>query len=142
MKKIRHIAFVLFLFALCSCGAKKQVKLFYGSGNLKAELVYESGVLNGECKWYRNSENKVLAKVQNFNFGILDGDAISYFSSGEKRVKETYSLGKKNGDYLEWYQNGAIKIKTKYADGRILGSYQAWTSKSELIINDYITTLN
>ena len=52
MRKIGFLLLGLLLFAACDDGVQKS---YWENGNLKSELRYVDGKLNGECVWYTST---------------------------------------------------------------------------------------
>ena len=58
----------------------------YKNDNLKTELFYKNGELEGECKsWYKNGNLKTEAFYKN---GELEGDCKSWYKNGNLKKEE------------------------------------------------------
>lgn len=143
MKKFFVVSLILSL--LCSCQDGGVVKSYYENGNLRSELKYNDGKLNGECKWYYESGKPMM--VSTYVMGVLEGEAWRWYENGQKEAhfffknnkkdgvsesfnvagilvkKETYKDGVLNGGFSQWYDNGALFVEGGYLDGMMHGSW-------------------
>ena len=56
MKTSWFVIWIAMLLGMISCDNSVTVKKdYWDNGNLKSELCYEDGKLNGPCKWYQMS---------------------------------------------------------------------------------------
>jgi antitoxin component YwqK of YwqJK toxin-antitoxin module len=124
-------------------------KMYYSNGNLSLERYYENGISHGiEKEYYENGileqkgefkngkeigiwemyyPNKQLKQRANFNSnGKMDGEVISYYSTGKIKGVSQY----KNGEYLKDKVN--TKIFNYYNQSQELykqGSYKSSIKK-------------
>ena len=56
MRKIMLFLALMAMLAACDDGVEKA---YWENGNLKSELRYANGKLNGECVWYYQNGNKM-----------------------------------------------------------------------------------
>jgi len=112
---------------------------FYPNGNLEQEGVYQNGKEHGKWNWFYN--NGQLKKVENYYYGILEGDYFEYDSLGNTIVKGYFSESKEDGEWevrigdIVWkgfYIFGELSGKinsyytdgSKYFEGEFLNGYQ------------------
>ena len=63
---------------------------------------------------------------------ILEGEAITYFNTGNTKSKGTYSKNKPNGLWLFYYENGNLQFEVTYANGVQEGSYKQYYQSGKL----------
>lgn len=146
---------VLLLIALVACSNREEVKKdYWENGNLKSELRYEDGELNGRCVWYM-ANGKPQLEV-NYSHNKMDGISRRWYENGnimeelwykdgvQDSVFRAYSLkgilveegyyvdGKLNGDYRRWYENGQVFQEGQYADDMMDGSWLVFYADGNL----------
>ncbi len=136
----------LLFILLLSCADKDDaVKSYWDNGNLKSELRYEEGKLNGLCRWYYNNgkpemeviydmnvlegpgkrwhENGNIESVFYYKNNVFDSIVEWYNVSGLLVKRENYVDGVLNGLFNQWYDSGKIFIEGEYLDGMMHGSW-------------------
>ena len=91
------------------------VKNYFSTGQLQAEGLYRQGKNNGLWKFY-NRYGKLISEY-NYIDGELEGNAVDYFPSGEKKYVATYKDNVLNGYFQEFYRNGQVKQEGWFQDG-------------------------
>ena len=146
MNKILLVFFVVFSFLLTSCNEKTDaVRAYYENGNIKSELRYKDGKLNGECKWfYSNGKPEMMV---HYDMNVLNGEAMRWYENGNEEArfyfkdnqydsifesynvsgilvkKENYKDGVLNGLTYQWYSNGKPFLEGEYLDGMMHGAW-------------------
>ncbi|MBO6026672.1 MAG: toxin-antitoxin system YwqK family antitoxin [Bacteroidales bacterium] len=138
--------FAVFLFGMMSCADSDSVKKdYWENGNLKSELRYQDGVLDGLCSWYmmngkpqmevtykdnkmngmlrRWYENGNLMEESWYKAGVQDSVSRTYSINGALASEEYYVDGQLNGEYTRWYDNGQVFQEGRYTDGMMDGSW-------------------
>jgi len=132
------------LICLVSCDDGVQ-KAYWENGNLKSELRYKNGKLNGECVWYgpngkkmtethykedvleghclRWHQNGKLAEDCWYKNGLRDSISRSYSEKGHLASEAFYVNGKLNGEIRKWYDNGQVFQEGQYVDGMMDGQW-------------------
>ena len=81
MNKMLYFMVMLFLVTSCKNDSEKDVvKAYYENGNLKSELRYKDGRLNGKCVWY--------------------------YPNGKPELSINYVMDTLQGESPRWYENG------------------------------------
>ncbi|MBN2273475.1 MAG: hypothetical protein JXR41_05525 [Bacteroidales bacterium] len=115
---------VIALFVLVSCN--KEVTIT--ESDIRHDLFYSSNDINpftGTCKVVFSDTNLIKEKFQ-FKNGILDGEAVAYYSSGKLRWKGHYRNGYCMGKWEYWDQKGNKVIEANYNNDSLSGPYSSW----------------
>ena len=136
------LSVALSVFVSCSDGVQKD---YWENGQLKSELRYKDGKLNGESVWY-TPDGRVMTRAfylddtlngryQRFypngtlevecwyKNGQRDSVYHSYSEKGKLALEEYYIKGKLNGASMKWYDNGQVFQDGQYVDGMMDGSW-------------------
>ncbi|MBN1950807.1 MAG: hypothetical protein JW801_06360 [Bacteroidales bacterium] len=93
-----------------------------GTRQLKEELTYADGLLNGRvASYYKDGQLKRLGR---FVKGEMDGKWEGWFGNGQKQYIAHYRNDKLDGDYQEWFENGEIKEKGRFTQNVRTGSWE------------------
>ena len=120
MKKITIM--VITLVVLCGLVYGQEVpengvhKEYYENGQLKAEMNYKDGKLDGDKKKYY--ENGQLKTEMTYKDGKLEGAIRKYYISGQVLLETIYEDGKIAGEGKEFYENGKIRYLDTYRNSR------------------------
>lgn len=90
-------------------------KEFYQSGQLKAEVNFDNGKVNGQLKVY--FESGKVAEISNWKNDSLNGLAKYYYDNGVLYQEANYKAGRLNGEQNTFYENGNLKTSLLYKDG-------------------------
>ena len=146
---------ILTLFLICifllSCSANKDkdvVRSYWENGNLKSELRYKDGKLNGDCCWYF-SNGKPDMKVY-YNMNVMEGEVLRWYENGNIQSRyylkndqydsifefynvfgtlvkiEHYKEGVLHGEYKQWYDSGKLFTEGSYNDGMLHGKWMMY----------------
>ncbi len=96
-------------------------KLFYPTGELRAEGQYVSGLKSGEWKYYYPSN--VVEQVGNYKDGLATGPWKWYYESGAVLRDERYRKGKEDGLMVEYSEDGNEIIRGEFIDGLKTGPW-------------------
>lgn len=155
MSKLSYFSLVVLLTVMVSCGDAVSVKKdYWDNGNLKSELRYENGMLNGSCVWYmangkkqlevtyRNDtmdglmrrwhENGNLMEETWYKNGVQDSVYREYSLKGILIAEGYYVDGELNGEFHRWYENGQVFQEGVFADGMMDGSWLVFYSDGKL----------
>lgn len=144
MKAEGLLVSLAFVLVMVSCDNSVEVrKDYWENGNLKSELRYEDGELNGLSVWYMANGKPQLEVTYSHN--KMDGLSRRWYENGnimeetwykegvQDSVFRAYSLkgllveegyyvdGKLNGDYRRWYENGQVFQEGQYVDDMMDG---------------------
>ena len=150
-----RVGLVLMLALMVACGDPGEVKKeYWENGNLKSELCYEDGELNGRCVWYlpngkpqlevnyshnkmegltrRWYENGNIMEEMWYKDGVQDSVFRAYSLKGVLVEEGYYVDGKLNGDYRRWYENGQVFQEGQYVDDMMDGSWLVFYADGNL----------
>lgn len=142
----RWFGFVVLLAFMVACNDAVEVKKdYWENGNLKSELTYEDGELNGPSVWYlangkpqlevnyshnkmnglsrRWYENGNIMEESWYKDGVQDSVFRAYSLKGILVEEGNYSGGKLNGEYRRWYENSQVFQEGQYVDDMMDGSW-------------------
>ncbi len=127
--------------------------IYWSNGNVKQELNFVAGELDGINKtYYENAKllgiyprvkgksegteiqytmsGRVFRK-QNFENGLAEGKNYNFYSISGWSLESNYSKGKPHGPYVEKWINGVIKSEGTYVDSLLSGTYKKWYSNGK-----------
>lgn len=121
--------FLLITIMLISCNSNKNINEHIGNLNmLRIDTIYRYDNNMPKMLFYQFSDdkyqiqidffenNKIKNKIPSYD-GMLHGEVISYFQSGQIHTVHNYHLDTLNGEELEYYNNGDIKRNRYYKMG-------------------------
>lgn len=85
---------------------------FYSNGQLRGEINFENGKVNGELKKY--FENGQIAEISNWKNDTLSGLAKYYYNNGGLYQECNYLNGKLNGEKIIYHENGIARVRLQY----------------------------
>ncbi len=97
-------------------GTDSIVKGYYNTGELKSEIPYVNGKMNGIQKMYWQN-GRVMALTPWVN-GTINGLQKSYYEDGKLCAEMNYSEGKKNGITKIYRKSGRVITETNYNDDK------------------------
>ena len=120
MNRLFRLVLVTLLFPLFSCDngepdLVKCEKTYWENGNLKSELCYEDGELDGECVWYYANGKKM--RQATYKHGIIDGEMMKWFENGQLFQEGNYVDGLMDGQWFVYYPSGVLAAKADYKMG-------------------------
>ena len=94
-------------------------KMFYSNGNVSDDIEYENGIANGlEKRYYEDGTLKQEGIMKNQK---EIGTWKSYHPNGQIEKLTTFNNnGKVNGESISYYSTGNIKSSFKYKDGKYI----------------------
>ena len=156
MSKLKWALWLVSVLAvMVSCDPAVKVKKdYYENGNLKSELRYENGMLNGRSVWYlvngkmhlevtyRNDtmngllrrwhENGNLMEESWYKDGVQDSVFREYSLKGILVAEGTYVDGALNGEFHRWYENEQVFQEGQFVDGMMDGSWMVFYADGKL----------
>ena len=147
--------FVLSLVSMVSCNDPVEIKKdYWENGNLKSELRYENGMLNGPSVWYLiNGKKQIEVTYRNdtmdgllrrwhengnvmeeiwYKDGVKDSVYREYSLKGILVAEGYYVNGELNGEFHRWYENGQVFQEGRFTDGMMDGSWMVFYSDGKL----------
>lgn len=93
--------------------------LYFKDGSISEELHYKNGFPDGkEIRYYPNGKIK---QVGYYNKGFEVGEWKKFHSNGElKQVSSFNENGKLDGEVLTYYSTGKLKGESKFKDGKLI----------------------
>ena len=99
-------------------------KSYWENGNLKSELRYEDGKLNGKAVWYYENEEKELEAYYKNN--VLDGALTRWYKNGHMESESYYQDGKLEGTAVTYDENGNKALEENYKNDTLSGKFYQW----------------
>jgi len=96
-------------------------KLYYKTGELKAEGKYVDGKKEGKWKYYFQTGQK--KQIGEYRKGQPHGYWKWYFANGTMQREENYRKGKEDGMMIEYNEAGEEIYKGAYEDGYKIGPW-------------------
>ena len=120
MNAMSRFAVLMCLFLLASCHnmsnePSDSEKTYWENGNVKSELRYVDGKLNGECLWYYANGKKMTEAT--YKNGEIDGEMKKWFENGQLFQEGSYVDGLMDGPWFVYYPSGALAAKAYYKMG-------------------------
>ena len=88
-------------------------------------------VLYGQCTWYYKNGQIDTKHYVNSN-GEIEGQSLSYFDNGAKKIICNYTNGKLDGHYVEYYLNGNKKVDYYFRNGLTNGMCKNYFENGKL----------
>jgi len=108
-----------------------EVKRLNNFGKLAGKWNFESGILNGETKFYYPNGNLKLANIlQN---GLQEGVQKSYFSNGKLREEYVVAQGKLEGKASSYFPKGNLRRTFSYHDNLMSGVLKSFSNDGHLV---------
>ena len=86
----------------------RKISFFYNSGELKEEVNYLNGKINGQSIGFYKSGSK--SYVFNYEEGVLQGISDTYFENGKLKSSCAFHNGKKNGEEVKYNQEKKFDV--------------------------------
>ena len=96
-------------------------KLFYPTGELKAQGQYVQGLKSGEWQYFFASGK--IEQIGNYKDGLAHGSWKWYYESGDLLREERFRKGKEDGLMVEYTVEGNEIIKGEFIDGLRTGPW-------------------
>lgn len=109
-----------------------QVTYFYDGGTLQS--VGSMKGTNRIGKWlYYNTDGKTIISEENYENGLLNGMATTYFSTGKKTEILIYKNGILHGNVLRYSSEGILLDDLQYENGKLHGPAKYYNVAGELV---------
>lgn len=99
-------------------------------GNLKAEICYDQGILNGLSTYYH--ANGSIWKCIPFEKGQIDGKVEIFRKSGELLLQICYEQGRKSGQALRYWDCARIASQEQFCHNKLIEA-QYFDQQGQLI---------
>ena len=106
MNKTLSLILICLFFISCSDG--DVVRSYWDNGNLKSELRYNEGLLDGDCCWY--------------------------YHNGKPEMKAYYNDNVMEGEVLRWYENGNIQSRYYIKNDQYDSIFESYNVFGNLIV--------
>ena len=100
---------------------KGKWKIYYTTGELKAEGEYLNGYKDGKWKYYFLTGE--LEQEGIYKKNLVSGEWIWYFKNGSVKRQEYYRKGREDGRSIEYSEEGGIINNGNYVDGLRTGDW-------------------
>jgi antitoxin component YwqK of YwqJK toxin-antitoxin module len=105
---------------------------YWENGNIKSELPYKNGKLNGVARWYY--EDGTLQQEVPYVDDMIDGTLRRYHDNGRRETEETWLNNVRNGVAIEYNYPGKRIEQKYYKNDTLHGEYRKWYGNGELQI--------
>lgn len=102
------------------------------NNSVKSEISVKNGVVNGEAIYFYASGNVMERGM--FTEGKKDQKWTRYNENGTTSAIAFYSLGKKSGTWLVFDDKGKKRFEMNYANGEKTGTWTNW-DENGLVVN-------
>jgi antitoxin component YwqK of YwqJK toxin-antitoxin module len=103
-------------------------RLFWPNGDLKYEVFYENGEMEGLEIRYFDAQD-CIEFSNTYKDGMLYGPSVTFYPNCSTKVEEMYVAGKKNGYERAYDENGFLLTEAKFEKGELDGSYAHFDKK-------------
>jgi len=79
-----------------------------------------------------HEDGKSIKEVRRFNEGIIDGEALSYYSNGTLKRKGEYKNGAMDGLWEQWYVDGKKEFQAVYINDSMSGCFKEWYENGKI----------
>lgn len=100
-------------------GKKTRTKIYYKSGGLKAEGIFNNEKKDGLWKYY--NEEKILISEEFYLNQKKHGTWKDYYIKGSLSMERNWENGMENGLWKEYFENGNLKAEKTYKAGKLEG---------------------
>ncbi len=121
-------------FSKASDSAK--VDFFYDDGKLQSEGTMIGKNRVGKWKYY-NTDGKTIVSEENYDNGLLNGNVVTYFSSGKITETLTYKNGVLHGNVLRYSSEGVLLDDLQYENGKLHGFAKYYNVEGKLVRKGY-----
>lgn len=126
-----YLLLVAMLLAFTSCSRVKRDH--WENGELKSELPYKGGKLNGIARWYY--EDGVIQLEVPYVNDVIEGVNIRYHDNGRKASEETFVNNLRHGKAVEYSYAGKRVEQMYYENDTLHGPYRKWHGNGVLQIS-------
>lgn len=111
-------------------GVRDSMKTFYVNGAMATRRIFTRTADNMERCEYSEWDEEGHLLLSGCSIGdVRCGEWYTYYISGAKKSRTTYSNGAINGPYTRWYENGTRMVEfTVLADG-VNSNIHVWTAQ-------------
>jgi antitoxin component YwqK of YwqJK toxin-antitoxin module len=136
--KIKTLLILIIAMALSSCSRVE--RQYWDNGNIKSELPYRNGKLNGTARWYY--EDGTIRHEVPYVDDRIEGNSIRYHDNGRKESEEEYVNNLRHGKAVEYTFSGLRIEQKEYVNDTLHGKYIKWHVNREVhITGDFVNGL-
>ena len=123
------------LFFLLACN-RTDIQ-YWDNGNLKSEIHYKNGKINGLAIWYYENGKKYYEA--NYIDEKLEGPLTTWHSNGYLKSREVYRNDMLNGKSIQYNTQGIKTEEVFFVNDTMHGEYRAWyDDRTKRIEGQYI----
>lgn len=108
---------------------------YHFNGGVSIEAYFEQEMLEREIRWYNLFGNPVL--VHAFKAGERNGEAASFFPSGQLKEEFSFLNDQLHGEYKTYHYNGNLALMQHYQHGLIHGETLEYHPNGEISLQGY-----
>ena len=110
------------------------VKFFASNGKTISEGQMKGKAHIGKWTYYHKKSDQILSIDQFNDQGLLDGERLVYYETGQLAQKEYYKNGKLQGKSVWYNEAGIVTNEYHYVNGELHGNTKTYDSQGHLIL--------
>lgn len=125
--KLLEIIFIFFALLGISCSTNE---IIIAEEDIPESVFYLRDQIKpytGSCLVYYHNTDKLKEKMQ-FKKGMLDGEHLSYYKSGQLKRRGYYVMGNMEGKWTCFDSKGNKTLEVEYKSDTLLGTFISWHS--------------
>ena len=112
---------------------KINVKFFSSKGKLISEGVMKGKIFIGKWVYYHNNSDRIMT-IEHYNDnGVLEGEKLVYYETGQVAEKSNYVNGEIDGISLWYAPNGKVLKEFSYKNGILDGVSKYYNDAGQLL---------
>ena len=104
----RLLALLLIAVLLQSCAGDDVERSYWDNGNIRSELRYKDGMLNGQCSWYY--PNGKMEMTMSYKMNVVEGEVQRWYENGNLQSKCYF----KNDQYDSIFESYNVSYATPF----------------------------
>jgi antitoxin component YwqK of YwqJK toxin-antitoxin module len=125
------LAITCLTMALAACNKEKEVKQFYGTGEISRTHIEVNGKKNGPMtEYYKDGKVKAVRLFEN---DVQIGKTTYYYPGGAIKEAQYYEAGKLHGGDTVFFENGNPQFMRNFNQGKLDGYIRKWAADGSVI---------
>ncbi len=131
---LKHsISFLLIMSLFISCHRDKDfVKVKDDQGNLLEKYTINKKTQQKNGIYYRYFRDKSIDEVAHYKDGLLEGQRILFFKTGDTMTIETHHNDLFEGVFKTFFKNGQLESIGQYIDNKMAGIWKYYYDNGQL----------
>lgn len=111
--------------------------LWYQDYNSTGHIINNVNLLESKLYQIKSGDNIVAAEINTLG-GLLQGDLIWFYPSGNIYLEKTFQNGTPEGRYTRYFESGKVKIEGEFQNGSRIGKWMSYYESGKVrYINNY-----